>query len=397
MTKSAPPTPPGWHPDPSGSDRLRWWDGSEWTEHYHASNTPESSPNPKRRNGTSAWKIGGGIAAAVAALVVIATVAAPDDAETPSPAAATTTASSGPSSSMTGSSATESPTTTTSVPAAASTPLDVAATAALTKLDTLAVKGRAPKTGYDRARFGQAWSDDVTVQGGHNGCDTRNDLLKSLSDVVIKPGTHGCVVLSGTLHDPYTGRTIAFTRGESTSNAVQIDHVVALLDAWQKGAQQLSADERRDLANDPRNLQPTDGPTNAQKGAGDAATWLPPNKSYRCTYVSRQIDVKAAYRLWVTAAEKSAMQRVLTSCGGTIAAATTTTPTTTEAAAVPPPAPDTPTTQHYVAPPPTTPDSGAYYKNCSAARAAGAAPLYRGQPGYSSRLDRDNDGVACES
>ncbi|GAC66930.1 HNH endonuclease family protein [Gordonia soli] len=188
------------------------------------------------------------------------------------------------------------------------------AQAGLAQLATFAVKGRAPKTGYSRAQFGQRWSDDVTVQFGHNGCDTRNDMLHGLADIVLKPGTRNCVVLSGTLRDPYTGRSIAFVRGPRTSEAVQIDHVVALSDAWQKGAQQLSADERRNFANDPRNLQPTDGSTNSRKRDGDAATWLPPNRAYRCTYVARQIEVKAAYRLWVTAAEKSAMTRLLTGC-----------------------------------------------------------------------------------
>ena len=42
------------------------------------------------------------------------------------------------------------------------------------------------------------------------------------------------------------------------------------------------------------------------------------------------------------------------------------------------------------------PKADAYYKNCDAARAAGVAPLLRGEPGYRSALDRDNDGVACE-
>lgn len=182
-------------------------------------------------------------------------------------------------------------------------------------LNSLPVKGRAPKTGYSRDEFGQAWSDDVTVSGGHNGCDTRNDILTAnLVNVVYKTGTRDCVVLSGTLTDPYTGSTIDFVRGQQTSSAVQIDHIVALSDAWQKGAQQLSPDERRNLANDPRNLVPVDGPTNSAKGDGDAATWLPPNRGYWCEYVSRQIEVKAAYRLWVTVAEKDAMNRVLGSC-----------------------------------------------------------------------------------
>jgi hypothetical protein len=185
----------------------------------------------------------------------------------------------------------------------------------LSQLNTLDVKGRAPKTGYSRDQFGQTWTDDVDVAQGHNGCDTRNDILRrDLTAVTSRPGTRDCIILTGVLDDAYTGRRIDFVRGEKTSPAVQIDHVVALSDAWQKGAQQLTPEQRTDFANDPANLQATDGPTNQQKGAGDAATWLPPNKAYRCTYVSRQVEVKAHYGLWVTAAEKDAMARVLASC-----------------------------------------------------------------------------------
>lgn len=179
------------------------------------------------------------------------------------------------------------------------------------------VKGRAPKTGYEREEFGQAWSDDVTVEFGHNGCDTRNDILRRDLDpesLVLKEGTHDCVALSGTLHDPYSGQDIEFQRGAQTSRAVQIDHVVPLADAWQKGAQQWSPEKRRDFANDPRNLLAVDGPLNQQKGAGDAATWLPPNKGFRCEYARRIVEVKAAYEIWVTAAEKDALRRLLNAC-----------------------------------------------------------------------------------
>ncbi|GAB3060303.1 hypothetical protein GCM10027053_23120 [Intrasporangium mesophilum] len=176
---------------------------------------------------------------------------------------------------------------------------------ALSALSRLPVKGRAPKTGYSRAQFGPAWSDDVSLEGGHNGCDTRSDVLRrDLRQVVLKPRTRGCVPSSGVLADPYTGKSITFVRGVRTSAAVQVDHVVALSDAWQKGAQTLTAAKRRELANDPLNLIAADGPANMAKGDGDAATWLPPNKSFRCAYVARQVAVKVKYRLWVTAAEK---------------------------------------------------------------------------------------------
>ena len=181
-------------------------------------------------------------------------------------------------------------------------------------LATLAVKGRAPLTGYDRDLFGRAWSDDVRVEGGRNGCDTRNDILRrDLADAVIRPGTHGCLVESGTLHDPYSGDTLEFVRGPRSAE-VQIDHVVALADAWQKGAKAWDEDTRRDFANDPRNLLAVRGDLNQQKRAGDAATWLPPHTPFRCEYASRIIGVKATYGLWVTAAEKDALQRELMRC-----------------------------------------------------------------------------------
>ncbi|MFP5312479.1 MAG: HNH endonuclease family protein, partial [Actinomycetes bacterium] len=183
------------------------------------------------------------------------------------------------------------------------------ATKALDLLATLPIKGRAPKTGYDRAQFGQAWADV-----DRNGCDTRNDILKRDLTGLTYTNSVPCKVQSGTLADPYTGTTISFVRGSGTSSAVQIDHVVALSDAWQKGAQQLTAEQRMAFANDPLNLQATDGPTNIKKGDGDAATWLPPNKGFRCEYVARQISVKATYGLWVTQAEHDAMARILGDC-----------------------------------------------------------------------------------
>ena len=184
------------------------------------------------------------------------------------------------------------------------------------ELDSLLVKGRAPKTGYARSLFGDAWTDDVTVADGRNGCDTRNDILRrDLVDIVLKPDSNGCAVLSGVLNDPYTGTSVEFRRGPDSSALVQIDHMVALSDAWQTGAQEWDELTRRNFANDPRNLQSTLGWVNQEKGDSDAASWLPPNTTYRCTYVIRIIDVKAAYRLWVTPAERDALARELAQCG----------------------------------------------------------------------------------
>ncbi len=176
---------------------------------------------------------------------------------------------------------------------------------AVEALQTLAVRGRAPKADYSREKFGAGWS---TLQG----CDTRNIILnRDLVDALID---ESCNVTQGTLNDPYTGKMIAFVRGSETSDDVQIDHVVALSDAWQKGAQQLSVSSRILLANDPLELLAVDGSANQQKSDSDAATWLPPYKPFRCQYVARQIAVKQKYSLWVTQAEYDVMASVLQSC-----------------------------------------------------------------------------------
>jgi hypothetical protein len=251
-----------------------------------------------------------------------------------------------------------------SLPAVAADSTTTATVQAADLLETLPVKGRAPKTGYERSLFGPTWADV-----DQNGCDTRNDILnRDLTDITYVNSVP-CTVKTGVLADPYTGTVIDFVRGTTTSSAVQIDHVVALSDAWQKGAQQLTAEQRTAFANDPLNLQATDGPTNQQKGDGDAATWLPPAKAFRCEYVARQVSVKARYSLWVTQAEHDAIAGILAACPGQ-------------------PAPTT------IAP--ASSSTAIYYANCAEAVAAGAAPLYAGTPGYRSGLGGDGDGVACE-
>ncbi|MFT2816740.1 DUF1524 domain-containing protein [Leifsonia sp. A12D58] len=274
---------------------------------------------------------------------------------------------------------------------------------ALAVLETIPVKGRAPKTGYDRsAVFGTAWLDV-----DRNGCDTRNDILARDLVEIVRSGP--CKVLSGNLDEPYTGKTVSFVRGASTSSLVQIDHLVSLSNAWQTGAQQLSQAQRVSLANDPLNLLAVDGAANAQKSDGDSATWLPAAKSFRCEYVARQVSVKATYGLWVTAAEHDAMVKVLSACGDQRAQASDFTPDAAPVIVEPAPAPapvepepvapapepaPAPAPEPAPAPAPAAPS--AYYENCTAVRAAGAAPIYAGDPGYSRKLDRDGDGVACE-
>ncbi|HLR98760.1 HNH endonuclease [Mycolicibacillus parakoreensis] len=185
--------------------------------------------------------------------------------------------------------------------------------AARGQLDALPVRRFDPRHDYARHRFGDRWSDEVDVEGGHNGCNTRDDILRrDLVDVQLRWGT--CKVQSGILHDPYTGATIAFTRGPETSEAVQIDHLVALSDAWYKGARDWDRQRRADFANDPRNLLAVSGPANFDKAYHDASGWLPPNTAFRCEFVTRQIAVKTAYRLAVSAREKAALHAVLTTC-----------------------------------------------------------------------------------
>ncbi|WP_208085369.1 GmrSD restriction endonuclease domain-containing protein [Brevibacterium atlanticum] len=290
-----------------------------------------------------------------------------------------------------------------------------AAGTASAMLDELDVKGRAPKTGYDGDLF--KWRSDTD----HNGCDTRNDVLRrDLKDITLKAGTQGCIVLAGTIADPYKGETYDFDRN---ANTVDIDHVVARSNAWQTGAAKFDEETLKEFGNDPLNLLAVSSSLNRQKGDGDAATWLPPNKSYRCEYVARQIAVKHKYDLWVVKPEKAAMKRVLGDCEDE--------PAFTEDVDWPGPGEgDNVTTKSDPGPKKSSgtdsstsgstgsgagsgsgssndgskrssSGSGAGsgstpFENCTAAREAGAAPVHRGDPGYGPHLDRDGDGIACE-
>lgn len=183
-----------------------------------------------------------------------------------------------------------------------------AATTATAAVAELSVKGKAPKTGYVRQKFSEGWGVAA------NGCDLRNVILKRDLQSVKYRVSDSCIVEQGQLIDPYTATTIIFKRGISTSSKVQIDHVVAVSDAWQKGAQAWSFEKRNRFYNDPLNLLAVSGSANAQKGDSDAASWLPSNKAFRCEYVARQVSVKRKYQVWITVAEKTAMLRVLKSC-----------------------------------------------------------------------------------
>lgn len=181
---------------------------------------------------------------------------------------------------------------------------------ALTYLKSLKTKVWASHDGYSRGQFSDGWGK-ISMSG--HSCDLRNYILTRDLKNITRSSSNWCNVTSGVLNDPYTGKSINFVRGVKTSNAVQIDHVVALSNAWSTGAQALSAASRYSLANDPMNLLAVDGPTNASKSDKDAASFLP-RLAYQCKYVARQLAVKKKYKLWVTSAEKAKMTSVLKTC-----------------------------------------------------------------------------------
>lgn len=178
-------------------------------------------------------------------------------------------------------------------------------------------------SGYDRdcgpgdgCVFGTAWNDATDAPGSRNGCDTRNDVLRgSLSKVVIDPNTKGCVVLRGILDDPYTGSTIEFVRGYGTSNAIEIDHLIPLAAAWDLGAAGWSPEKRAAFANDTKlELIAASGPANQAKGDSTPASWLPPNRAFRCGYVLRYLRAAVHYDIAVTTADVRVMELLAGKC-----------------------------------------------------------------------------------
>jgi hypothetical protein len=179
------------------------------------------------------------------------------------------------------------------------------------ELVKLKVKAAGSMTGYSRDQFGTPWADV-----NDNGCPTRDDILARDLRRDVFTTIRGCArtVLRGVLKDPYTGKVINFVRGVATSSAVQIDHVVALGDAWRTGAAKWTAAVRLAYANDPAVLLAVDGPSNGSKSDGDAAEWLPPRQAFDCRYIARQIAIKTKYALWLTPREHDAMVARLQSC-----------------------------------------------------------------------------------
>ena len=273
----------------------------------------------------------------------------------------------------------------TSAPAEVVPTADVAP--AIADLNSLRVKGRAPRSGYARDEFGPAWADIDS-----NGCDTRNDILNAELTAAVVEGD--CTVIAGGFTDPYTEMQGDFA---SMRNSIQIDHVVALSDAWQKGAQKWPFAKRVAFANDPLELQATLGDVNQQKSDSDAASWLPPSRQYWCPFVAQQIAIKKKYDLWVTPAEKDAMMRVLGSCPS-------------QAVPVPGPQPTLavgPAARQDTTPPVDVPSDSSSsgvsggldpdFGTCRAAKASGFGPYVNGvNPEYAYYRDADHDGTVCE-
>lgn len=163
---------------------------------------------------------------------------------------------------------------------------------------------------YDRSYFGQRWKDV-----DRNGCDTRNDVLgRDLTSIEYKPGTRGCVVLSGTLRDPYSGETVEFVRGEGTSELVPVDHLVALKPGWEWGAWKWSIELREEFANDPLNLVATTREANSSKSDLPPSQWLPADPAGRCRFAGNYLTVLEKYQLDAPAKEIDVLQSTLQQC-----------------------------------------------------------------------------------
>ncbi len=187
-------------------------------------------------------------------------------------------------------------------------------------VDVLAGVGEIParvrSRDYHRDAFGESWTDDTTAPGGHNGCDTRNDILdRDLRDktyVAIKRCP--TAVATGTLLDPYTSALVPFTRGAQIGAAVQIDHIVPLALAWDLGARAWSEEMRTRFANDPANLLAVEGQANQDKGDKEPALWMPPNAAFHCQYAMQYIAVLRGYSLPVDAASVPVLRAATDTC-----------------------------------------------------------------------------------
>ncbi|WP_199549788.1 HNH endonuclease family protein [Streptomyces sp. N35] len=165
---------------------------------------------------------------------------------------------------------------------------------------------------YKRAEFGETWSDAVDVPGGRNGCDTRDDVLRRDLKNLKEGDRNPCVVVSGTLVDPYSGKELPYYYRRASQ--IETDHIVALGAAWRAGAWAWTPQQRLDYANDLDVLLATDKETNTVKSSQTPDKWKPPRQAYWCEYARRWTGIKAKYKLTVTAPEKLALQDLLATC-----------------------------------------------------------------------------------
>jgi hypothetical protein len=169
---------------------------------------------------------------------------------------------------------------------------------------------------YRRAAFGESWTDDNSAPGGHNGCDTRNDILDRdlIEKTYVAISRCPTAVATGVLRDPYTSGTIAFMRGSQTGAAVQIEHIVPLAYAWDQGARNWTDEMRVRFANDPANLLAVDGPTNQDKGDDEPALWMPPNAAFHCQYAVQFAEVMRGYALAIDEPSASVLRAAAATC-----------------------------------------------------------------------------------
>lgn len=178
------------------------------------------------------------------------------------------------------------------------------------------IPGRVRLHDYRRTAFGESWTDDNPAPGGHNGCDTRNDILdRDLVDkTFVSISRCPAAVATGTLRDPYTSRTVPFVRGNQIGAAVQIDHIVPLALAWDLGARTWTDQLRLRFANDPANLLAVDGPTNQDKGDKEPVLWMPPNTAFHCQYAMQYLAVLRGYGLPVDAPSAPVLRSAAATC-----------------------------------------------------------------------------------
>ncbi|PVG84666.1 deoxyribonuclease [Nocardioides gansuensis] len=167
--------------------------------------------------------------------------------------------------------------------------------------------------GYDRACdpgacvFGPAWTDDHDGVGGHNGCDTRQDvLLRQMRDIELRWGSE-CRIYEARLTDPYTGEELTW---RDDGYWIAVDHVYPLARAWHGGAWAWSQRRRVAFANDVRReLLAVSAAVNDAKGAAGPAEWLPPRRASRCAYGRRYVAVAAQWDLPLTDEDVAAVRR----------------------------------------------------------------------------------------